>query len=195
MRAYVFSCVLIVFSILNASLLIAEDVAELLSLKIIPKDKDKTKDEFNEDRYSIDVVLTNNSDGNLFIWKEWCSWGYFCMEFEIIDQEGKAFRVKKRSRGWKANVPDPLEVKKGGEFVYTIQFDEIWIGFPKDWTNQKIKIKAIFEIKKDDHTDSHKVWVGKVESKEIEIDIFKLQAIEVAGKLSKVTSSKDLPPR
>ena len=44
------------------------------------------------------VVLTNTSQSDMSVWREWCSWGYFCLSFEITLPDGKTFHVKKRPR-------------------------------------------------------------------------------------------------
>ncbi len=118
------------------------------------------------------VVLTNTSGTDLSVWREWCSWGYFCLTFKITLRDGKTIHVKKRPRPWSKNYPDPFLVKSGDHFVYSVRFSNKWEGFPVDWQNQKVKIKAIFKIEKED-ADTHKVWTGKIMSPEIEASIYK----------------------
>jgi hypothetical protein len=120
------------------------------------------------------VVLTNTSESDLSVWREWCSWGYFCLSFDITLPDGKTIHVKKTPIPWKKNYPDPFVVKPGDHFVYSVRFDGQWTGFSKDWKNQTVKIKAMFKIEKeDDQVDRHKVWTGKIESPEIEATLYK----------------------
>lgn len=121
---------------------------------------------------SFYVVLTNTSGRDLSVWREWCSWGYNSLSFQVTLPGGKPFHVKKKPRGWKKNFPDPFVVKKGNHFVYSIRFDNIWEGFPEDWKNRKVKIKAVYEVKDEDgQAKRHKVWTGKIGSPEIEVTL------------------------
>jgi len=120
------------------------------------------------------VVLSNTSQADMSVWREWCSWGYFCLSFDMTLPDSKTIHVKKKPRSWKKNYPDPFIVKKGSHFVYAVSFNEMWEGFPDDWKNQKVKLKAIFSVEKeDDQAGRHKVWIGKVESPEIEVQLYK----------------------
>jgi len=120
------------------------------------------------------VVLTNKSDTDLSVWREWCSWGNECLSFEVTTPTGKPFRVTKRPIDYKKNYPDPFLVRKGGHFVWNVRFDgDIWDGFPGNWKNQKVRLKAVFEIGKDDQTQRHQVWTGKVESGELEAQLYR----------------------
>lgn len=120
------------------------------------------------------VVLTNLSKSDLTVWREWCRLGYFCLSFEITVPDDKTILIKKKPRTWKKNYADPFIVKKGGHFVYSVRFNEAWEGFLNDWKNQKVKIKAIFEIKKEDNNaERFKVWLGRIESPRIEVTLFK----------------------
>jgi len=119
------------------------------------------------------AVLTNISHSKLSVWREWCSWGYDNLSFKITLSDGQAFTVRKRPGNWRKNYPDPFVVKQRDHFVYSVRFDETWKGFPIDWRNQKVKIKAIFQIDEDEQAERLKVWMGKVESPELEVDLYK----------------------
>lgn len=120
------------------------------------------------------VVLTNISESDQSVWREWCSWGYFCLSFDITLPDGKTFHVKKKPRPWKKDYADPFVVKSGNHFVYSVRFDDKWVGFPHDWKDQNVKIKAIFKIEKEDGSaDLHKVLTVKIESPEIEAKLYK----------------------
>ena len=114
------------------------------------------------------VVLSNISKNNMSVWREWCSWGNECLSFDITIPNAKTFRVTKVPREYGKNWPDSFVVQPGNHFVYKVRFNDDWAGFPKDWKKQKVKIKAIYEVKKDDSTERLNVWTGKLESPEIE---------------------------
>lgn len=115
------------------------------------------------------VVLSNTSKSDMSVWREWCSWGHGCLSFGITMPDGKSFSVAKvQDKSYGKNWADSFVVKPGNHFVYKVRFDDEWKGFPENWKNQKIRIKAFFAIAKDRQTERLKVWTGKLESPAIE---------------------------
>ncbi|PHS10429.1 MAG: hypothetical protein COA78_11385 [Blastopirellula sp.] len=124
-------------------------------------------------REPFHVVLTNTSGKKLNVWREWCSWGYYNLTFEIQLKDGKKYEITKRPATWTRNGPDAYFVKKGAHFVYTIRFaDDIWQGIPDNVQSHIVKIKALYKIEKDDETKEFNVWTGNVESEVIEVHLY-----------------------
>src|SRR5688572_4135471 len=46
------------------------------------------------------VVVTNVSGKPIRLWKEWCSWGYFNLSFQVTDDAGRSVEVRKQDRDW-----------------------------------------------------------------------------------------------
>jgi hypothetical protein len=42
------------------------------------------------------VIVTNTSDKQQRIWREWCSWGYFGLTFQFTDESGKKWVAEKK---------------------------------------------------------------------------------------------------
>ena len=118
------------------------------------------------------VVLTNISQSDLAVWREWCSWGYDNLSFDIRLSDGRTFHVKKKPQDYKKDWPDSYLVKKGTHFVISVRFDELWEGFPEDWRSQEVRIKAIYKIERDQDSQRLKVWTGQMESTELTATLF-----------------------
>jgi hypothetical protein len=121
------------------------------------------------------VVLTNVSDQPIRLWRDWCSWGYFCLSFELTDQDGRTFQVRKKPRGWDKNFPDPFTIPGGNHMVLDVALDDTWEGvpLPVNRNGQVWKIKAVYEVPADEETAKHKVWTGKVSSPEKTYTVFR----------------------
>ncbi len=121
------------------------------------------------------VVLTNTSVADASVWREWCSWGYSSLSFDIRTKGGQTYHITKRSAEWIKNYADPFVVSPGGHFVYAVRFeDKIWQGFPKDWKNQKVTIRATYNVTDDDGQAKRLgVWAGKVISPEYDVKLYK----------------------
>jgi hypothetical protein len=134
------------------------------------------------DRNLIDtsfyVVLVNSSNSDLYIWREWCSWGYSSLSFTITTPDGRSFEVNKKGHFWTMNYPDPYLVRPGRYFVWNVQFSpDEWQGFPPDWTDGQVTIQAHFEQTKDESLppgkEPPKLWLGKVSSDSLKVDLYK----------------------
>lgn len=114
------------------------------------------------------VVVTNTSDKPLKLWREWCSWGYFNLTFEIDDGTGKVVTLKKKPRGWDKNYPDFQVLEAGDHHVIPVTFDaNVWeLPFAKAADNKprQVKMRAVYEIQPDAHSKELGVWTGTVRS-------------------------------
>ena len=89
-------------------------------------------------------------------------------------EDGTIFSITKKPREYSKNYPDAYSVAPNQSFVFNVNFsEENWKGFPKNWKNQDIKIKAIFKVKPDEQSKKLKVWNGKAESTPITVSLYK----------------------
>ena len=114
------------------------------------------------------VILTNSSETPKRIWQEWCSWGYYAMSFELTDESGKTWTVKKKPREWDKNYPDYWTLGPHESLVLAVEFAdaEIWEGFPRpSGISRTFTMRAVFEIQPDQDSKQHAVWTGRAVSK------------------------------
>jgi len=78
------------------------------------------------------VIVSNISDRPQRVWKEWCSWGYYSLTFEITDGAGKSWTVKKKNREWTKNFPDWWSLEPRENLVLDVYFadSDAWRAFP-----------------------------------------------------------------
>ena len=127
-------------------------------------------------REHFHVILTNSSDTPKRIWKEWCSWGYFALSFELTDEKGKIWTAKKKSRAWTRNYPDYCTVAPHESLVLDVDFmdADVWDGLPRSSSiSQNLKMRAIFEIEPDKESQQYSVWTGRATSKVDEYVFYK----------------------
>ena len=110
------------------------------------------------------VIISNASDKQQRIWREWCSWGYYALSFEITDQNGKKWIASKKPRGWDKNYPDFWTIEPHESLVLDVEFAETgtWDGFPR--SNGTFTIRAVFEVQPDEDSLKHSVWTGRAVS-------------------------------
>src|SRR4051812_27123537 len=108
--------------------------ADELSVRIVPaglRDNGVRTLTFYSPDQSFYVVVTNVSKEPVRLWKEWCSWGYFTLSFEMTDDKGKVTPITKKVRGWDKNHPDWMLVGPGDSMVFAVNFDEsLWTHSP-----------------------------------------------------------------
>jgi hypothetical protein len=74
------------------------------------------------------VVLTNMSNKNQLICEDWCSWGYFDLYFEILDNYGDVVhKISKVDMAWDEDQFDYSIVEPGENYVRKVVMnDETW---------------------------------------------------------------------
>jgi len=114
------------------------------------------------------VIVSNLSDRPQRIWREWCSWGYYALSFELSDENGKTWTVKKKPRDWTMNNPDYWTVEPHECLVLDVHFADtnIWEGFPRpSGVSQAFTMRAVFEIRPDKESHESAAWTGRAVSK------------------------------
>ncbi|EMN51874.1 putative lipoprotein [Leptospira interrogans serovar Autumnalis str. LP101] len=145
-----------------------------VSIAIPGNDKEKSLI-INEssDKISFHVLVKNVSNKEIRIWKDWNSWGYDNISFQIqTDQE--SISIYKEGKAWDKNFPDFWSVKPNEFVILNVNFDvKTW---PKlrelKFKNDKVKIKCIYEIKEDPYSKEYNIWTGKIESNFVEASIY-----------------------
>ena len=73
----------------------------------IPFDSYDMHEPFGHRLYNkFHVLLTNVSRNPVRVWQEWCSWGYYCLQIEIVEQDGMKHLLKKKRIPFYQNFPD-----------------------------------------------------------------------------------------
>ncbi len=135
-------------------------------------DEGARKGVFETDHFH--VLLTNRSQEPVRLWQEWCSWGYSCLQFEIVCPDGSRHMIKKGPASWTRNFPDYVILQPNASVVWDVNFntntweDLAWL--PNDRTLQ-VKMRAIYSAAKPDDEiskvtgENHMgVWTGEAKS-------------------------------
>jgi len=114
------------------------------------------------------VILTDASKEARAVFQKWNSWGYQNVCLEFTTEDGKKFIVSMREQDFTRNFPGTFLIQPGEHQVYPIKLDEKWEITPNLTTDgeTKVTLKAIYRVPPTPEATEHKVWVGRVESKE-----------------------------
>ena len=119
------------------------------------------------ERPHFHVVLTNTSKQPVNVWRDWNSWGYSALSFEVTDDKGKTWKVQKGPRGWDKNFPDYWTVAAHENLVLDVYFADAdtWQRFPRPTGGpQTYTMRAVFETSPDEESKKYSVWTGRVVS-------------------------------
>jgi hypothetical protein len=150
-----------------------------LAVRIVPtgyREKTGRVIELNRPSQHFYVVVTNVSDEPVRLWKEWCSWGYFNLTFQVTDEAGHPVEVRKQGRDWSKNFPDWEVIPPGGHQVREVTFDPtIWEGWPLPEPNRHraVRLRATYDIRTDEASKEHGVWTGQVSSPEESYELWR----------------------
>lgn len=129
----------------------------------------------NPSKESLEVKLENiDSENEIRVWESWNSWGWDNFWFEVY-KEGVSFEIIRiNERDWTRNSPSYISIPSKGIHSIAIDFnDGTWI-IPKELKENEIenlRIKAIFEIQQTPEALEHNVFIGKVESDLIKVNV------------------------
>lgn len=112
------------------------------------------------------VIITNVSKKRVRIWRDWCSWGYYGLEFEITDNHGKTWTAKKTPAEFTRNFPDWWTLEAGESFVIDVDFaSDSWQGFPHPANgSETVTIRAICTFEPDAASKENHIWTGRAAS-------------------------------
>ena len=108
------------------------------------------------------LLFTNTSAAPIGVWRDWCSWGWFCPRVSIKLGE-KVFEFKKADREWTKNYPDAFWIAPGEHYLLPIQLlGSDWLQ-PKDFHpdfDTPAEVTCTFTISEDRDTKELGVWTG-----------------------------------
>lgn len=117
------------------------------------------------------VIVTNQSDRPVRVWREWCSWGYFALSLEAKTPDGRAFQIKKKPTAWTKNFPDYFIILPNAHFVLPVKLNEKWQNYPTE--ERKLSLRAHYQILADKESKEKQVWTGKIISPWMEVTLYK----------------------
>jgi hypothetical protein len=111
------------------------------------------------------VLITNISSKPVGVWQEWNSWGYYCLQIEIVERNGTRHLLKKKSANFLVNSPDTVDLKPGGSVVWDVNLDpsewEDLSWFPKD-RSVDARVRAIYTWENSTDEDDIKLGVNRM---------------------------------
>jgi hypothetical protein len=144
-----------------------------LSVSIaVPSDSDGRRVEYRDPTSHFHVVLSNASSRPQRVWQDCCSWGYYALSFELVDESGTKWVAKRAQTGFTVNYPAYWTLGPGEAHVFDVYFgdDTQWEGFrlPID-RRQERSLTAIFEVSVDKEAVARGAWTGRVVSRRLTI--------------------------
>jgi len=113
------------------------------------------------------VILTNVGQTPIRLWRDWCSWGYYNLSFELAGPNGNRVNISRKEKEWEKNFPDSTPVVTGGQMVIDVIFDPtIWRNLPALGKELTISLRALYESAKGKEATEHRIWTGKIASSE-----------------------------
>ena len=90
------------------------------------------------------------------------------MSFEVTDEHGKTWKVRKGAHAWTRNFPDYWTIDPRESLVLDVSYSsDVWEeGFPHSTEEPRtFTMRAVFEIEPDEEAKKASVWTGRVVSK------------------------------
>lgn len=115
----------------------------------------------------FNVIIKNLSEHRVNLWREWCSWGYFNLSFQLTDENGTTWIAKKKEKDWGKNF-DSMTVDPSDELVIDVTFDpDIWDNvLPLDaGRSTTVSMVAIYQSENSDDAKERGVWGRLVSDK------------------------------
>ena len=116
---------------------------------------------------SFYILLTNVSKRPVRVWQEWCSWGYYSLQFEVFGKDGKRHLLKKKLTSFYANFPDYVELLPRGSVVWRVElFPPLWEDLSWLTTNraEHVTLRAIYSVTADEDSKQYGIWAGHTSS-------------------------------
>jgi ankyrin repeat protein len=146
-----------------------------LSIEIVPL-RDTAGNPYLPHGEPFEILFKNNSDQPIIIWAELCELGHTALAFHTKDIRGQTQIVRKRTPGnppftlWHNFPLKTITVRPQRSFAWKVDLsgffwgERAWLNVPEPNSNEKIEIKAVFEIKQTEDSVKRGVWTGRVES-------------------------------
>ncbi|MDI7165475.1 hypothetical protein [Leptospira santarosai] len=146
-----------------------------VSIAIPGNDKEKSLIIYeSSDKIIFHVLVKNVSNKEVRIWKDWNSWGYDNLSFQIQTDQENINIYKTEEKEWYKNFPDFWSIKPNEFVILNVNLDvKTWPKLKElKFKNDRVKIKCIYEIKEDPDTKQYNIWTGKIESSFVEASIY-----------------------
>lgn len=120
------------------------------------------------------VQIKNISDTEQRLWKDWNTWGYYNLSFQVITPWDTTIARKLSPESWKGDFSDFWILPPNESVIIEIQaIGPHWKGFPIPLGRTvPVEIKAIYENKPDILAEEFGVWTGILESPPLSV-VFK----------------------
>ncbi len=139
-----------------------------LSLTIaVPMHKGQRTIQVGREAKPFHVIIENLSDRQINLWRERYSWGYFNLSFEITDEKGATWTVKKKEIDWEKNFPDYVAIGPKEKKVIDVSFNpDIWQSVLPSGATQRtmVSMVAIYESEGSKDASERDVWSGRLVS-------------------------------
>lgn len=113
------------------------------------------------------VIIENLSERQVNLWREWYSWGYFNLKFQITDEKGVMWIAKKKEKEWEKNFPDFVSVDSRDKMVIDVTFNpDIWENVlpPDTEKSTTVSMIAIYESEDSEEARKRGIWSGRLVS-------------------------------
>jgi hypothetical protein len=98
------------------------------------------------------------------IWRDWCSWGWFCPSV-CLKTKKQEWKFAKAQRNWTMNFPDAYNVLPSDHYILPVDLlSDDWIrpkGFDID-RDEEYLVSVRFDIEPDEDTKKMNVWTGSL---------------------------------
>ena len=175
MKAFLFSLLVALICVTKSK---AEDHEDPFTLTVVPSRSGQGQGiEMSDDGpRTFYVVLGNRSKEARKVFEDWNSWGYQNISFEVTLPDGKKVLLSRRDQDFTRNAPTTFLIPAGESQVFEIHLDKWWESKPalelKARVENKISLKAIYEVKKGPEAIADGVWTGRVESKGYDFNLW-----------------------
>lgn len=156
---------LAVFAVMSVSMPLAagSKLAPTLSVEIAsPARLGKRTLDLN----SVAVVVANRSTKEVRVWREWCSWGWFQLSFEVRIDDDRVVLVRKKERGWDKNFPDFWTLAPGEPLVLTANLLDAeawkWSSPAARLRGKTMEVRAVFMSADDDEAEEMGAFHGEI---------------------------------
>ena len=104
------------------------------------------------------VLIENTSSGDIGIYRQWNSWGYYSIHFVVEGPDGRQTVIEKGMRSWTKNHPDCFRLPPGMTHAVPICFtSQEWKGV-EALSAKGSKLKAVFQQEPLDEKLRLSIW-------------------------------------
>jgi hypothetical protein len=126
--------------------------------------------------YPLYVLLKNAGGQSLRLWEEGCSWGWDCLQLEVVSTDSQTHIIKKKPIAWYSNFPRWVTLQPGEAMVWKVELASgAWSDL--SWVPQtngfKAQVTAVYSVVPDDDSSHCRVWTGRTASPPYAIQFYR----------------------